>query len=134
MWGNIYFFRIRVMLWFVVYSGLFIIEKMYSYGLYIVNRCLLRYAVCEDRNYLFFKISVLQRIWSEILIWMIIDRSFIKIYDELKRFRWNIRGKQIKLRIRRVILAVSVYEIWKERNLRIFREKIISVEKIFWYI
>ncbi|KAL3565187.1 hypothetical protein D5086_033233 [Populus alba] len=43
----------------------------------------------------------------------------------------NGRSKKLKLRMRRVSLALLVYLIWNERNNRIFAQKSSSVDATF---
>lgn len=42
---------------------------------------------------------------------------------ELSWFRRNVRGKNLKSRAARIALSATVYELWRERNLRKFKLK-----------
>lgn len=68
------------------------------------------------------------------LKWLGINRLFMILAEELKWVQRRIRGKQIRQRIKRDVFAVCVYEIWKERNVRIFGERSRCTRKILWDI
>lgn len=133
VWENASIPKTRVMLWLAAQNGLPTIDRM-TRGWHLVNRCSLFYNASKDMDHLFFSCPVSQSIWSAMLVWMGLNRRPVNLHDELKWFQRKIRGKQIKQKIRRVALAVCVYEIWKGRNSRKFGERSRSIVKIRWDI
>ncbi|XP_019242423.1 PREDICTED: uncharacterized protein LOC109222532 [Nicotiana attenuata] len=77
----------------------------------------------ESMEHLFFKCSFTAGIWSKILQWMGIARQPMGWSQEVDRACSNAKSTSTNSEIYRIALASCVYQVWQERNYRIFQAK-----------
>ncbi|XP_074313556.1 uncharacterized protein LOC141648735 [Silene latifolia] len=106
-----------------------IVDNMQHRGFYMVNRCSLCEVALEDHAHLFFNCSFSKDIWQQLMYWMGVNRAGLCLLSELEHA--GIGGKQNwRMAWFCTTLAAAVYQIWNERNSRLFRERKATVHDI----
>ncbi|XP_074277988.1 uncharacterized protein LOC141601592 [Silene latifolia] len=95
------------------------VDNLQSRGFYVVNRCSLCELALEYHAHLFFNCSFSKDVWHQLLQWMGMHRAGSCLLTELEhtnvgsthnwRMAWYCTS-----------LAAAVYQIWNERNTRLF--------------
>ncbi|KAK4375272.1 hypothetical protein RND71_005949 [Anisodus tanguticus] len=82
----------------------------------------------ESIEYLFFKCYFSDDIWSRLLGWLGINRMSLRWSDEITWAVQNASVTSCKAEIFRMVLSGCIYQIWLERNQRIFLGKACIVD------
>ncbi|XP_060210243.1 uncharacterized protein LOC132637117 [Lycium barbarum] len=77
----------------------------------------------ESANHLFFACAFSEGIWATILAWQGIRRNVLEWKDEVQYATTRASGNSVSACIYRMSIAASIYQIWAERNMRIFQSK-----------
>ncbi|XP_074313687.1 uncharacterized protein LOC141648877 [Silene latifolia] len=105
------------------------VDNMQHRGFYMVNRCSLCEAALEDHAHLFFNCSFSKDIWQQLMYWMGVNRAGLCLLSALEHA--GIGGKQNwRMAWFSTTLAAAVYQIWNERNSRLFRGRKATVHDI----
>nr|GEV39471.1 hypothetical protein [Tanacetum cinerariifolium] len=80
------------------------------------------------------KCSFAKELWSKIRILAEIQESSLDLGDIIQYLSNASNGNNIKSIIRRLAFASSIYNIWQERNGRIFRDNKRSCDELFKFI
>ncbi|XP_074300666.1 uncharacterized protein LOC141631964 [Silene latifolia] len=91
-------------------------------GLPGVNWCILCKHAEESHHHLFFQCDFSAGLWYSILHWLKIRGRTVNFWTELEWCRSRKTRKHWKMGLIRCCLAATVYMIWQERNMRIFRD------------
>ncbi|XP_074266130.1 uncharacterized protein LOC141588596 [Silene latifolia] len=92
-------------------------------GLPLVNWCILCKHTEESHSHLFFQCDFSAGLWYKILHWLKIRGRTDNFWTELEWCRSRKTRKHWKMGLLRCCLATTVYMIWQERNMRIFRDR-----------
>ncbi|GJX38684.1 RNA-directed DNA polymerase, eukaryota, reverse transcriptase zinc-binding domain protein [Tanacetum coccineum] len=98
-------------LWLVIQGRICTQDKLKDWGNQAVNRCCLCLNNCEDLQHLFFQCPFSKT-------------NLINVGN----------GNNIRSVVRRLVFAASVYNIWHERNRRIFKDVKSSSEEVYKHI
>ncbi|XP_038991616.1 uncharacterized protein LOC120114908 [Hibiscus syriacus] len=94
-------------------------------GLSIKNdKCVLRGAEAETRDHLFFDYGFVRELWGDILTLFGVTR-WVNCWD--RELAWVVhcfKWKSLIVRVFKLDWACHVYNIWKERNSRLFGGKV----------
>ncbi|XP_074313924.1 uncharacterized protein LOC141649126 [Silene latifolia] len=102
------------------------VDNIQHRGFYMMNRCSLCEAALEDHPHLFFNCSFSKDIWQQLMYWMGVNRHGLCLLSELDHA--GIGGKQNwRMAWFSTTLAAAVYQIWNERNSRLFRGRKATV-------
>ncbi|XP_059306286.1 uncharacterized protein LOC132057689 [Lycium ferocissimum] len=82
----------------------------------------------ESIAHLFFKCVVSSAIWKKSLSWQGIARSPMEWQSELQWVLTYSKGNSSASEIYWMCLAGTAYQIWKERNTRVFQQRQRSIE------
>ncbi|XP_074283365.1 uncharacterized protein LOC141607914 [Silene latifolia] len=105
------------------------VDNLQSRGFYMVNRCSLCEISLEDHAHLFFNCSFSKDVWQQLLQWMGMHRAGSCLLAELEQA--NFRSKHNwRMAWFCTSLAAAVYQIWNERNSRLFRGRKAAVTEI----
>ncbi|GJU41838.1 RNA-directed DNA polymerase, eukaryota, reverse transcriptase zinc-binding domain protein [Tanacetum coccineum] len=105
-------------------------NQLKKWGNQTVNRCCLCLNDSEDLKHLFFKCSYAKKVWGMVLSMTDIDNIKYE-WEEIIHLLINAgNGNNINSVCRRLMLGASVYNIWNERNRRIFQDKKLNEEDI----
>lgn len=96
----------------------------------VVDNCWLCRQTGETHQHLFFHCNFACEIWGSVLAWLGYVRRAWTLKRELKWFKTMVKGKHRKAKALRCALCFTVYEIWRERNLRRFQQKSRTPEHI----
>ncbi|XP_059316768.1 uncharacterized protein LOC132067517 [Lycium ferocissimum] len=98
-------------------------DRLASWGITQDVMCPLCNDENETLNHLFFTCSYAASIWEKLLQWQGMARPILGWVDELHWATTNAQGNSATAAVYRMTLAACVYQVWKERNLRIFENK-----------
>ncbi|PWA64123.1 hypothetical protein CTI12_AA347270 [Artemisia annua] len=101
------------------------------WGIQSVNRCYLCYNKAEDLDHLLFQCQFATEIWGKIKSLAEISGQGNNCNETINDMVNAGNGNNIMSVVRRLLLAAFVYNIWKERNGRIFRDVARSCEDVF---
>ncbi|GJU32844.1 reverse transcriptase zinc-binding domain-containing protein, partial [Tanacetum coccineum] len=118
-------------LWLAIQDRLTTQDKLRRWGNQAVNRCCLCLNDLEDLKHLFFQCPFSKAVWRKVL-----TMTEIKVFEyEWKEVIQTLiqagTGNSINSVVRRLIFAASVYNIWVERNRRIFQDKKMTDDEVF---
>ena len=121
--------RAAFILWLAVQEKLGTQDRLYNPAPGIL--CLLCGACLETHNHLFFECLATKQIWERVLI-----KADISVPDSpwKERVGWmslKWKGKTLSHNISKLCLSISVYQIWKERNLRFHTNSMRSTDDIY---
>ncbi|XP_020262336.1 uncharacterized protein LOC109838292 [Asparagus officinalis] len=77
----------------------------------------------ESRNHLFFECKLSNAVWNGIMEWLKFKWRSCDWSTLLNWYCFRLKGKGFKQKTKRMALAAAVYNIWRERNNRIFQLK-----------
>ncbi|XP_074300671.1 uncharacterized protein LOC141631969 [Silene latifolia] len=104
------------------------VDSLAHRGLPLVNWCILCKHAEETHHHLFFKCDFSAGLWCKILQWLKIRGRTNNFWTELEWCRSRKARKHWKMGMLRCCLAATVYLIWQERNMRIFRGRDTQVD------
>lgn len=105
-------------------------DRLAAWGMEIDPTCPLCEADVESHSHLFFSCLVSTQIWQNILKWLGINRIPRNWEWELSWACMHAKGRSANAEIYRLSLAVTIYHIWRERNMRAFQLKKQPLEGI----
>ncbi|XP_074315463.1 uncharacterized protein LOC141651662 [Silene latifolia] len=98
------------------------IDQLNIRGICLVNRCVLCKQATESHNHLFFRCPFSSSIWSILLHWMRIPGRTTNLKKELNWIASRRAKKHWKAMWFTGCVTALVYNIWEERNIRIFQD------------
>ncbi|PWA46891.1 reverse transcriptase domain, Reverse transcriptase zinc-binding domain protein [Artemisia annua] len=102
-----------------------------KWGIHSVNICYLCYNKAEDLDHLLFQCQFATEVWGKVKGLAEISGQGTNWHQIINDMVNSGNGNNIMSVVRRLLLAASVYDIWKERNGRIFRDVTRSSEDVF---
>ena len=121
--------RAAFFLWLAIKEKLGTQDRLYHPDPSIL--CLLCGACLETHNHLFFECPATKQIWARVL-----HKGNISAPDTSwkERVRWMTlkwKGNMLSDNTNKLCLSISVYQIWKERNLRFHTNSMRTTEEIY---
>ncbi|XP_074298997.1 uncharacterized protein LOC141629992 [Silene latifolia] len=105
------------------------VDNLQSRGFNMVNRCSLCEIALEDHAHLFFNCSFSKDVWQQLLQWMGMHRAGSCLLAELEQANFQSKHNW-RMAWFCTSLAAAVYQIWNERNSRLFRGRKVAVTEI----
>ncbi|XP_074305598.1 uncharacterized protein LOC141640816 [Silene latifolia] len=105
------------------------VDNLQSRGFSVVNRCSLCEIALEDHAHLFFNCSFSKDVWHQLLQWMGMHRAGSCLLTELEHAKFGSTHNW-RMAWYCTSLAAAVYQIWTERNTRLFRGRKATVTEI----
>lgn len=110
-------------LYLAVQKRLYTKDKLSKWGIINCQTCSLCELEEESHQHLFFKCTFSASIWQKLLLWQGINRQTQGWEAEISWAVTHAAGKQAQAEIYRLTLGATIYQIWMERNYRIFQKK-----------
>ncbi|XP_020263459.1 uncharacterized protein LOC109839447 [Asparagus officinalis] len=126
VWERLNYPKHSFVLWLASQSRLLTQDRLCKMNIITSNQCVLcpgHHQAEETCQHLFFDCPYSAQVWNNVMDWM--NFSW-RSCNWLHLFDWynnNLRGKGFKKKLKRMVLAVTVYLVWQERNLRAFQGK-----------
>ncbi|XP_060195095.1 uncharacterized protein LOC132624311 [Lycium barbarum] len=117
-------------LWLTLLGRLRTKDRLIKWGLSVDDQCVFCNSAIETALHLFFNCPFSHTIWLGILQWLQWQRNILPWNEEWKWVNEQARGKHARERILKASLATVVYNIWIERNTRVFQHKSRSIDDI----
>ncbi|XP_074306146.1 uncharacterized protein LOC141641380 [Silene latifolia] len=89
-------------------------------GFSLANRCCLCQMAEETHHHIFFNCVFSGTVWQNLLDWLRIHRHGLQLLDELQWIVQYGTNKGWRTALFKTTIAAAVYELWRERNGRIF--------------
>ncbi|XP_074289207.1 uncharacterized protein LOC141614356 [Silene latifolia] len=109
------------------------LDNLSRRGLIIANRCVLCESHSESALHLFFECSFSAVVWCTVAQWLAIP-PMISMTAISTWYKGHNRGKSLVKRQRRCLLLCTIYQIWNERNRRVFKGVNTPPASIIWKI
>ncbi|GJS37025.1 RNA-directed DNA polymerase, eukaryota, reverse transcriptase zinc-binding domain protein [Tanacetum coccineum] len=116
--------------WLAIQDRLTTMDKISKWGDYAVNRCSLCCQACEDINHLLFQCPFSREVWTKVKELAGFNFNRFDLMDIIYYMIDAGIGNNIRSIVRRVAFSASIYNIWIERNGRIFRDVKRSCEDV----
>jgi len=95
------------------------------------NLCVSGCGSMETANHLFLHCSFFGSVWNCILYWVCLSMvAPFDVSDHYYQFFFCGSGYQVRNNFLNIIWLATIWEIWKERNNRIFKDKDYSIMRI----
>ncbi|XP_074300712.1 uncharacterized protein LOC141632017 [Silene latifolia] len=120
----------RVICSMVVQHQLATVDNIKRRGFQFVNRCVLCEQQEETHNHLFFQCSYSRVVWTDILKWMEINRAGQMLSQELVTTISCTKSDRWKKAWFHISLAGVLYQLWRERNARVFQHLLTSSDML----
>ncbi|XP_020266677.1 uncharacterized protein LOC109842187 [Asparagus officinalis] len=131
VWECLSFPKHAFILWLAAHDRLLTQDKLLKRGIININQCkLCSDAVLECRNHLFFDCSFSRDVWNGIMDWIHFKWRSCDWCILLNWYNTRLKGNGLKHKVKRMVLAATVYSVWRERNARIFGQISKSVEQL----
>ncbi|VFQ90709.1 unnamed protein product [Cuscuta campestris] len=88
----------------------------------------------EDIDHLFFGCVISKQVWEAIKQWLRIDGHLSTLDRAVRWMKTFRRGDAVLKKARRIGLACTVFQIWKQRNATLFDQEPIHVEGMIFKI
>ncbi|GKE12141.1 reverse transcriptase zinc-binding domain-containing protein, partial [Tanacetum coccineum] len=108
--------------WLAIQDRLTTMDKISKWGDYAVNRCSLCCQACEDINHLLFQCPFSREVWTKVKELVGFNFNRFDLMDIIYYMIDAGIGNNIRSIVRMVAFSASIYNIWIERNGRIFRD------------
>ena len=118
-------------LWLAIHERLSTQDKLKAWGVQIANRCNLCLCDCEDLQHIFFQCSFSNEVWIKAKQLAEIKSSSTQWANIVNEMAGDEVISSIGSVIKRLVFAASVYQLWNERNNRIFKDKKQTCEEVF---
>ncbi|XP_074298718.1 uncharacterized protein LOC141629644 [Silene latifolia] len=107
------------------------IDNLCGRGFALANRCALCEQDIETTDHLFFCCPFSSAVWRAIAIWLRAT-PVSGLHSIFLWYRTHNRGRSMLKRMRRCALCCAIYLIWKERNMRIFKDVASTPSALVW--
>ncbi|XP_026451921.1 uncharacterized protein LOC113352278 [Papaver somniferum] len=139
-WNSLVWFRFRIprpsfIAWVTLHGKLMIRDKLVQWKVITISSCLLCDAAEENENHLFHGSEFAGQVWSGLILKMGYLREICSTWQE--EIQWYVShfwGKSCVALIKLLIFNSFIYNIWRERNSRIFEVKYNSIESMSFLI
>ncbi|XP_020254183.1 uncharacterized protein LOC109831261 [Asparagus officinalis] len=122
VWEKLNYPKHSFILWLAVQDKLQTQDRLMKHGIIQSSICkLCDGSNAENRSHLFFECSMSTYVWNSIMEWLNFKWRCCVWSPLMNWYSFRLRGRGLKQRIKRMALAATVYNIWRERNCRIFK-------------
>ncbi|XP_019259887.1 PREDICTED: uncharacterized protein LOC109237941 [Nicotiana attenuata] len=98
-------------------------DRLKKWGVIQDATCPMCGVVDESIAHLFYECKMSREVWQKLLQWQGILRQPMKWDDEIKLAILHHNRRNVTDEVYRMTIAGSVYQIWQERNMRVFQQK-----------
>ena len=130
VWGLKHISKCSFILWLALHNKLATKLRLLSWGMVNDANCIFCHSASESIDHLYFACPFTNAIWQHLLAFFQIHRLPLRWRREISWFTRRTRGKTRRANTRRVLLAATVYWIWRERNDAIFERKPPSADMV----
>ncbi|XP_020250863.1 uncharacterized protein LOC109828245 [Asparagus officinalis] len=130
VWGGLNVPKHSFISWLAIQNRLLTQDRLLKRGIISSNQCCLCSGqITESRDHLFFECTFSSYIWNSIMDWMNFKKKSCN-WNQVWNWFSSMRGKSLQVKLRRLVLTASIYCIWRERNARLFTQKIRSADHL----
>ncbi|XP_020262713.1 uncharacterized protein LOC109838703 [Asparagus officinalis] len=132
IWDGLQIPKHSFILWLVAQSRLLTQDRLCRMGIISSNQCALCSNNLETCSHLFFECQYSATVWNLVMDWLKFNWKSCNWDSIINWFSHSLKRKRnFTEKLKRMALAVSVYMLWSERNLRIFQEKARQPDILF---
>lgn len=128
IWFSAHIPKCSTITWLAILNRLSTEDRLVMFGIKSASYC----SLCggsESHDHLFFNCPYSASVWQSLCTKRNVDWS-PKSWRDWITFLSSFKGKSLRSIVIRLVLTVSVYHIWIERNVRKFQNKLCSVEVV----
>lgn len=99
-------------------------DRSCKWGLNVDTQCVLCQLQEKNREHVFMKCEYTKKIWNKLFQWL--QMQCPRARDGEQHNQWIItcsKGKSQQAQVFKIVFAEVVYQIWNERNLRVFEQR-----------
>ncbi|XP_020243054.1 uncharacterized protein LOC109821279 [Asparagus officinalis] len=131
VWEKLNYPKHSFIVWLAIQNKLLTQDRLHKKGIIQSNQCYLcEGTVEENRDHLFFDCKFSNCVWNGIMEWLKFKWRSADWHMLTNWYISRMRGKGNKQKIKRLALTATIYNIWRERNARIFKKESRSVEQL----
>ena len=130
-WGPDVVPKYSFILWLALQQKMAIKSKLVHWGTVDDDTCVLCNSCSETLDHIFFQCACSIVVWKSLLKKCRIHRGVMHWRREITWFTRKASRKSLMCRIRRVLIAASVYWLWKVRNEAISNRKLLQRTELF---
>ncbi|GJT95362.1 RNA-directed DNA polymerase, eukaryota, reverse transcriptase zinc-binding domain protein [Tanacetum coccineum] len=116
--------------WLAIQDKLLTQDRMAKWKDITDLKCPLCKKCADSHDHLFFKCEFASQVWNEMLKKTIILGGMVSLKEIVDNISKERGKNSIGVVINKLVLAATVYMIWKERNQRLFRDEAKTVDAI----
>lgn len=117
----------RFFMWLTMKQRMQITEKMYRIGVSHDPLCLICSLENESDEHLFFSCRYSMKVMEKIKKWLHMGADGMTVSEMLSLIR-SSRSSQLQKKIKFVVIATTIYQIWHVRNEALWDQKIVNVD------
>ncbi|XP_074297411.1 uncharacterized protein LOC141628131 [Silene latifolia] len=125
--------RYKVIVLLAFQNSLSTTDNLCKRGFHMVSRCILCLKAEETTSHLFFDCEYSSGVLQALFTWQGITRRPLSLKHEIRR-QAQITGKNIRKKWAKCTLSAAVYNLWAERNARIFQDTCRSSSQLICVI
>ncbi|XP_074288736.1 uncharacterized protein LOC141613893 [Silene latifolia] len=125
--------RHRVIILLAMQNCLSTTDNLCKRGFHIVSHCVLCFKAEESTQHLFFACEYSSCVLQALFTWQGFTRRHLSLNHELRRLA-QVTGKNLRKKWAKCTLAAVVYNLWAERNARIFQDTSRSSDQFIYMI
>ncbi|XP_028073110.1 uncharacterized protein LOC114275296 [Camellia sinensis] len=129
VWGSPSIPRVSFVVWMAIHERLNTGNRLHLFGLVPNPTCPLCHGPVENHSHLFFRCVYSSRIWGDIQVKCNISWLQFSWLEYVVYATKSTKGKDLKSALTKLSFLCTVYQIWIERNRRIFSKE-FKPEKI----
>ncbi|XP_020254117.1 uncharacterized protein LOC109831192 [Asparagus officinalis] len=130
VWGGLNVPKHSFISWLAIQNRLLTQDRLLKRGIISSNQCCLCTGqISESRDHLFFECTFSSYIWNSIMDWMNFKKKSCN-WNQVWNWFSSMRGKSLQVKLRRLVLTTTIYCIWRERNARLFTQKISTADHL----
>ena len=138
-WHDLVWFKHRIpshsfILWLAMLKRLSTQQRLVNWGIANVKKCVFCNTVHDSIKHLFFECRFSNKVWSFISLKANMGPVPHRWNDLVPFLQCTAKGKGLRMIIKRLSLAATVYHIWRERNSRMFNGIPRSEDKVITLI
>ena len=129
VWFNLNMPKHAFIAWLAMLNRLPTKDTLMAWGMEMEGNCVF----CgeqETKSHLFFGCSFSQRIWKKVLQLCGLQRRVLNWEQEVQWAIQRLKGKALTSMLMRIAWSAFIYNIWRERNCRIYAQKSGTEEQI----
>ncbi|XP_020266898.1 uncharacterized protein LOC109842430 [Asparagus officinalis] len=126
VWDGLLYPKHSFTLWLTCDSRLLTKDRLFRMGMLSTNQsnCVLcQWNQRKTINHIFFECQFSAEVWNKIMEWLRFKWKPCNWNQLLNWYSCNLRGKGPMKKHKRMLLSMTMYTVWQERNFRIFQGK-----------